>query len=200
MLYARSLNGDIMLPVKGGRGICPGCNHVLIAKCGGKRIHHWSHRASSDCDTWFQGETDWHLEWKRLFDKEFVEVIIRKGGIYHRADVRLHNGLTIEFQHSNISSIDIKKREDFYGKMIWVLDLRGHADKFKRDTKLSNQCVIYFDSLFRIWDYSYFTKPLLLDFGTKKLFWVLNMNKHGWGSSGFFIDKLDFIDKAIHLL
>lgn len=42
----------------------------------------------------------------------------------HRADAVAADGTVVEFQHSAISSQDITDREQFYGKMIWVLDAR----------------------------------------------------------------------------
>lgn len=45
-----------------------------------------------------------------------------KGGEIHRADIVGNRETVIELQHSPISPDDIRAREEFYGKMIWVFD------------------------------------------------------------------------------
>lgn len=68
-----------------GRGTCPCCAGLLIAKCGQINAHHWAHEACGDCDAC----GPWHLWWQGLVRREFVEVV--KGP--HRADV--FNGRTV---------------------------------------------------------------------------------------------------------
>lgn len=48
--------------------------------------------------------------------------IIREG-VRHQADIVTHDGIVVEIQHSPISVDTIREREEFYEKMVWVLDL-----------------------------------------------------------------------------
>lgn len=43
----------------------------------------------------------------------------------HRADVRCPSGLVVEFQNSHISPDDIEARENFYGRMLWIVNGAG---------------------------------------------------------------------------
>jgi len=101
---------------------CPLCKEEVIAKCGTIKVWHWSHKADNDCDSWGEGETEWHLNWKNQFPKEQQEVVVGE----HRADIKNSKGIVIELQSSSISSDEINEREEFYGDMIWLID----GDKF----------------------------------------------------------------------
>lgn len=135
MLYANSPEGYKIAASRGAVGVCPGCDDKLIAKCGELVIHHWSHYARPDCDNWFEPETDWHRGWKAHFSPRQVEVVIGP----HRADV-VARSTVLEFQHSGISTTEIRERESFYtqavGRMAWVFDandFREHLDfRFKK--------------------------------------------------------------------
>jgi hypothetical protein len=100
------------------RATCPVCLTEVRAKCGAVNIWHWAHKVC-DCDPWHESETLWHKNWKDLFPEEWQEVVIGK----HRADIQTPN-LVIELQHSSISVDDIKAREAFYKRMIWIFDVR----------------------------------------------------------------------------
>jgi len=76
--------------------ICPLCSETLIPKCGSIKIWHWSHKSNTDCDDWYEPESQWHLDWKNEFPKECQEVTIKKcvsnhcsegdGCIYEKGD------------------------------------------------------------------------------------------------------------------
>lgn len=104
------------------KAICPICLAEVISKCGVVKKWHWAHKDISDCDSWAEPESEWHLNWKNEFPKEFQEYVIEKDSIKHRADVRLPNFEVIELQNSNISADDICDREVFYDDMIWVIN------------------------------------------------------------------------------
>lgn len=129
MLYAWNDGGKVHA-TKGATGYCPDCQAQMIPKCGTIMTPHWAHKTLIDCDTWSEGETEWHREWKGHFKEEDVEVSITKDGKRHRADVHLTSPIgkvrTIEFQHSSISAEEIEAREAFYGKneMMWVFDAK----------------------------------------------------------------------------
>lgn len=111
----------------GERALCPFCQSELIGKCGEVYVWHWQHTQNSACDSWKEGETEWHRNWKAQFPEEWQEVIITKENEKHIADIQTKDGLIIEFQNSSISRATIREREAFYDDMIWVIN----AEKFK---------------------------------------------------------------------
>ena len=95
----------------------------MIAKCGNLRVHHWAHRGTRSCDSWWEPETEWHRTWKNRFPSQQQEnVRFDEHGEKHIADVVTEHGLTIEFQHSHLSPKERAAREAFYKNMIWVVD------------------------------------------------------------------------------
>lgn len=114
-----------------GRGICPLCNSIMIAKCGQRHISHWAHHRDKNCDPWWENETEWHREWKNIFPEECREVShTADDGEIHRADIKTHTGIVIEFQHSNMSDEERMSREEFYKNLVWVIDGRGFRKNF----------------------------------------------------------------------
>lgn len=99
-------------------GICPGCAGQVRAKCGEIVSWHWAH-INADCDLWSEPESEWHRTWKGYFPADWQEVTKPP----HRADVAGPNGV-IEIQRSGISPEEIREREQFYGRMAWLLN--GH--------------------------------------------------------------------------
>lgn len=102
----------------GAIGVCPGCGGEVRAKCGEVVSWHWAH-INADCDPWSEPETDWHRKWKGYFPDTWQEVTKPP----HRADVAGPNGV-LEIQHSGITPEEIREREQFYGRMAWIID--GH--------------------------------------------------------------------------
>jgi competence protein CoiA len=115
-------------PEKGLKSVCLDCGREIIAKCGQVKIHHWAHVRSKDFDPWSEPETKWHKDWKEQFPIEFREIYFtnKQTGEIHRADVHTRQGVTLEFQNSPISTEELKSREAFYPKLIWIVN----ADKF----------------------------------------------------------------------
>lgn len=135
--------------------ICPLCKSSVIGKCGKINVWHWAHKNNEDCDNWGGRETEWHLSWKKKFPQETQEFIIEN----HRADVKINN-IVLEFQSFSISLENIRTREEFYGKMKWVLngavfarnlclrDKNGFKTfrwKYPPKTWLNATCPIYVD-------------------------------------------------------
>lgn len=122
-------------------GECPCCHNPVIAKCGEVKIDHWAHKGKRTCDPWWENETEWHRGWKGQFPKEWQEVIqYAENGEKHIADVKNVNDYVIEFQSSLIKPEERQAREDFYRKMIWIVD----GKKRSRDK----------DTFMRVWKYS----------------------------------------------
>lgn len=123
MQYALS-NGVKTEAQKGKIAVCIGCGQQVIAKCGQVKIHHWAHVYKAKCDSWWEGETIWHRTWKENFAENCREISFfdEKLQEYHRADIHTATGITIEFQNSPISTGELKAREIFYPKLIWVVN------------------------------------------------------------------------------
>lgn len=126
MLYALK-DGKRIRARPGIVAFCPCCYKPLISKCGLQRVWHWSHFRRPDCDDWYEPETEWHLNWKKLTNPDCCEV--RMDG--HRADILGNNDTIIELQHSSISAPVILAREAFYKKMIWLVDATSFKNNFK---------------------------------------------------------------------
>lgn len=108
---------------KGAKGQCPLCGADVIAKCGDVIVHHWAHKSRQKCDHWWENETPWHRNWKNMFPFEWQEVIHRSdSGEKHIADIKTANDWVIEFQHSRIDPEERTARNNFYRKLVWVVD------------------------------------------------------------------------------
>ena len=117
------VEGQRTPPTPGLEGICPVCESPVIPKCGNERVHHWSHRAMRNCDSWWEPETEWHRSWKDKFPQSWQEVIkFDANGEKHIADVCCPSGAVVEFQHSHLRPEERAARERFYGNMVWVVD------------------------------------------------------------------------------
>ena len=102
---------------------CPVCRATTIAKCGEKNVWHWAHKGRRNCDRWWEPETEWHRSWKNHFPVGWQENIHwAEDGEKHIADVKTSQDWVIEFQHSYIKPEERRSREDFYEKMVWVVD------------------------------------------------------------------------------
>lgn len=159
MLYAIK-DGERIEARKGVSANCPCCGEPVVAKCGKIYVWHWAHKKKSDCSDWYEPETQWHKDWKNQFPIECQEVVVTnpEKGKRHIADVRLPNGLVIEFQNSPISSDTIEQRELFYDEMIWVIN----ADKFRDNLNMWHGNNLKWNHPRRSWIFS--TKPKFLDF------------------------------------
>lgn len=135
MRHAIDINGEKITPVFSGQiAICGFCGQKVRGKCGKILIWHWQHVHNEDCDSWKEGETDWHLAWKNRFPFEWQETIIIKNEEKHIADILTDDGLVIEFQNSSITPAAIAEREKFYRKIIWVIN----AESFKNNLVTEN--------------------------------------------------------------
>lgn len=122
MKYA-IVRGEKTEAFKGGKGICPSCNSELIARCGDVKINHWSHKGTRNCDMWWENETEWHRNWKNNFPTEWQEIVhFDKNGEKHIADVKTEKGWVLEFQHSYLNPDERDSRNEFYNKLVWVVD------------------------------------------------------------------------------
>lgn len=143
MNFAKDQFGNRIEPFYKGRAICELCEGELYAYgCHGRlRSPDWRHKTLLDCDTWSEGETEWHRSWKAHFSKRWCERAMwdRTTGEGHRADVLCPTGLVLEFQNSHISPNEIEARERFYGKMLWVVNGADFEDRFARSSVLADE-------------------------------------------------------------
>ncbi|MEL7834858.1 hypothetical protein [Fodinibius sp. Rm-B-1B1-1] len=134
MQFALDKNGNKISPKHSGqKARCPVCQSIVIGHYGEFR-RHWQHESKRDCDEWSGEETQWHVEWKSRFPDEWQEVVISKADEIHRADIQTPSGKVLEFQNSPISSSEIRRRENFYGDMIWIIN----AEEFKSRLQLKS--------------------------------------------------------------
>lgn len=140
MIRYAFVNGKSTEPFKGLKGFCPGCSKPVIAKCGTMNAHHWAHEQRFDCDPWWEPMTQWHINWQNHFPVEWREVIFRDEETkeFHRADVHTPHGLTIEFQHSFLSVEELTSRNEFYKKIIWIVDASCFKDRFQFTKEIPN--------------------------------------------------------------
>jgi len=133
----------------GARGVCPGCNAEMLARCGTKKVWHWAHKGRRHCDHWWENETQWHRDWKNRFPTDWQEIPARDdSGELHIADVKTASGLVIEFQHSAIKPEEVAKRTKFYDKVIWIVDAnRRPTDRAQYERMLSENYPERFDGV-----------------------------------------------------
>ena len=149
MMFALSGNGNRIVAEHGLQGFCPGCYELLIPKCGIINVHHWSHDGTTSCDNWhYEPKTFWHKNWQELFHINDIEVGIKKTDEFHIADIVGNKDVVIEIQHSPISETEIRKREIFYDKMIWILNARSFVQNIRiggivEDYKVINKLSLF---------------------------------------------------------
>jgi competence CoiA-like predicted nuclease len=145
------------------KGKCSYCGEELIPKCGTIKVWHWAHKADADCDSWYEPETIWHIEWKNNFPEDWHEVIVEKEEKKHIADIKTSDGKVIEFQNSPICIKDIRDREFFYGDMVWVIN----GWTIGKNIEFKNKRTIIWKWMPTIAKET--TKPLFIDIGGGKL-------------------------------
>jgi hypothetical protein len=149
-----NVSGEKRLPFPKGRGACPTCGGLMIAKCGHIKAHYWAHESKEDCDAWSEPIGPWHVWWQNLVRPDYVEVV--KGP--HRADIVGNGGLVVELQHSSISAEDIAAREAHYGDMVWLFDATHRFAYMKSGDRA-------FFSVGQAKHLDLCKKPVFLDFG-----------------------------------
>lgn len=164
-------------PQKGLRGICACCGGELISKCGQFKIHHWAHKDLKSCDPWWENESEWHRQWKSYFPSEKQEFVLINETTKekHIADVYSEKGVVLEFQSYSIDPEEVRARENFYQRLVWVVNgMKNEFDKFyfaqslvgtdPNDPMLKNVKWTGRSKLFAKWSKS--TAHVYFDFGT----------------------------------
>ena len=197
MLYALSDNGEKISACPEAEAFCPECGNGVISKCGQINIWHWAHEAEGDCDSWAECETPWHLNWKKKWPSDCVEVLIKKNGVKHRADILTFQGTVIELQHSPISPDEIYQRQEFYKNMIWIADLRTPWNEDRIEFR--NQGDYYTFRWKHPRKHIAYMNQAYFDIGDdKRLFRLSKMYPDGQcGGWGWFLDKDYFIKRRL---
>lgn len=178
MLYAQH-NEIKTKATPGAKGICPGCGNNVIAKCGKIMTWHWAHQHLSDCELANKEETEWHLSWKSLFNPNYVEQRLDSGKV---ADVKLIDGLIIEFQNSKMRAEDFLKYEEARPNMVWVFNGKTYAKNLNIINR-GNYHSIYWKWIPKTIHYC--SRPIFIDlYGTKEHIFHLKKLYHnkGWGN------------------
>ena len=127
------VNGEKVEAIKGAKGICQYCESPVSAFCGDVYAHHWKHDKKIKCDPWWENETAWHRSWKNQFPEKWQEVRhYDKTGELHIADVKTDTDWVIEFQHSFLKPDERQSRNNFYKKLIWVINGRRRKTDIKQ--------------------------------------------------------------------
>ena len=168
-------------------GSCTYCEKPMTSKCGEKNIWHWAHKSKRICDSWWENETEWHRTWKSHFPVEWQEIIQHADdGEKHIADVKTDQDLVLEFQHSQIMPEERLARENFYKKILWIVDgKRRLRDKIKFFDEIEfTSCVdgrddnrilnVLRSTLLCEWSES--NVPVFFDFGEDTLWCLLPKN------------------------
>ena len=76
--------------------------------------------------------------WKDYFPSDCQEVVHvdEQSGEKHIADVKADSGIVVEVQHSPITEVELRSREDFYENMIWIVDARDLSGHFTLGTSM----------------------------------------------------------------
>jgi len=133
------------------KGLCSCCSKPVIAKCGTRKIWHWAHKSKTECDNWWEPETEWHRTWKNNYPTDWQEVSLldERTGEKHIADVRTVHNLIVEFQHSPIKPEERTSREQFYKNMVWIVDgtrLKYDYPRFLKGKKNSFENTIFYNT------------------------------------------------------
>jgi hypothetical protein len=173
-----------------GKVQCPD-GHILIAKKGNIREHHFCHRSKENCQS-SNGKTGWHIYWQERLRPTAIEFRIKKPEILKIADsVNLLNQNTlsiVEFQNSKMEEEEFRLREAFYTRtdllsewglpycistLTWVFNLTDC------DIEIDH---VFGDVLCFRWvkgtKYMFNAKaPMYWDFGKRELIYIVEISK-----------------------
>jgi competence CoiA-like predicted nuclease len=191
MLIARNSEGILTQPMPREMGACPGCSGRVVARCGDIKVWHWAHAGAVDCDPWHEGESPWHVGWKRVALNHGGRVEVGMGP--HRADIVAADGTVCELQHSSLSLGEALEREAFYGRMFWILDSQEFRDRLHFRSG---------GSQWRGFSWAYpwqwpreMSSPVLFDCGGT-VFIIDAFDDGGDGGLGHFVGWSDFVKTA----
>jgi hypothetical protein len=175
----------------------------MIAKCGEKIIHHWAHKGKWECDHWWEPETEWHRNWKGQFPKDWQEVVHQDPvtGERHIADVKTDFGWVIEFQHSFLKPGERTARNNFYKRVVWVVDgkrlvrdEKNFASTYDAGISVGNAKKISITDCSLLMAWSGTNVPVFFDFGQHVLWMLMPIISDESTGYLFPITKSDFLE------
>jgi hypothetical protein len=119
MLYAFDINGQPIRPSEHRQEATDPYSGATVYGIVGAGLNYWRHDGDL-YDSWALPNATWNLEWKLLFPSNIVEISVQGHTERHVADVRANNGAVIKFQSRMLDSKQLRERELFFDKMIWV--------------------------------------------------------------------------------
>lgn len=132
---------------------CLTCGEELCVKKGNIKVHHFSHKAKTNCDNWHYDMSEWHSSWQNQFPIVNQEVVFELDGKKHRADVFINNTV-IEFQHSPIDYSEFNDRNIFYNslgyKVIWIFDATEPYENSEIEELYTTKNEYYWKKQFRV--------------------------------------------------
>lgn len=157
-------------------GFCPVCGSEMVARKGEIRTAHWAHLDKDRCDDWYESKGPWHRYWQDKFPREWQEVPLERNGEKHIADIyRPDKQIVLEAQYSALSDSDISRRENFYGRLIWLANMSRIKSETELEEKIrkgerreiSGHTFFRFDHdiLERRQRWLYCKRPVVMDFG-----------------------------------
>ncbi|MEJ6480419.1 hypothetical protein N0Y54_03390 [Nostoc punctiforme UO1] len=131
------------------KGVCCFCGSPTSSRCGDHNAWHWAHDSLKLCNYWWEKETDWHKLWKSYFPIKNQEIIHfdKVTGEKHIADIKTDNAMVIEVQNSPMTEKELALRENFYGKMFWVVNGNEFKHNFYILSKLPNPSCDFFKDI-----------------------------------------------------
>ena len=198
------VNGQRQEPQPNLSGECLFCGDPMIAKCGEVRMWHWAHRGRRRCDLWWENETEWHRDWKGQFPVDWQEIVQHaEDGERHIADVKTGDDWVIEFQHSYIKPEERRSRENYYPKLVWMVDgLRRKTDVagFQKALEQGAQIAANFPALkvrsnkgALLRDWAGCRGHVFFDFGDEQGLWWLSPNAGDTWAYVVRISRAEFI-------
>lgn len=124
--------------------------HVVVAKKGTKKVHHFAHAKDSDASNctclYGDGKGEWHRKMQDRIIPKCLEVRLSakdSSRVIHIADALCDGRRVIEFQHSPMSQTEMAKREAFYTgehgfDMCWVFDIAKRMDLVPIGTQIGD--------------------------------------------------------------
>lgn len=188
-----TVNGTKTTPTPKLSGSCGFCNAEVISKCGSIKIWHWAHKSKLECDPWWENETEWHRNWKNKFPEHCQERIdYDEKNEKHIADVKTDEGWVLEFQYSLISPEERNSRNNFYKKLIWVVNgTRRKRDKAQFFKLIEENIIlspaprihgVYLDDSALLRDWSSSHHPVFFDFDEDNLWCLIPPCEGYWGA------------------
>lgn len=139
MKYAR-LTEDTQRRIEavgGAFALCPLCEHSVVGQKGKGGFLSWRHVGDVTCDAWQETENKWKRAWKNDFPDNEQEVVVGDvaTGERHLADVKTARGLVVQFQNADLDLVERRRRELFFGNLLWVVNaarLKSEVEKFQK--------------------------------------------------------------------